>query len=350
MAEYKGGHHDSQRHAQLEKARTQLLSDFERQRQQISKDSNVRMGTDRFVSHQASVETQLKQSTVGLVKLEDFQRIRGELEEEKARIAAQTQKAGNGKPKKKKQKEKKLLSFDFDDPDENDDNDDERPKLTKRSNKSVAKADGIAPGDERNTEDPDPTPAPKRFKYSKNPYVDTSFLPDRERDEKERQIRESLRKEWLKEQERIKNETVTITYSYWDGSGHRRMVQCKKGDTIATFLEKCRQQFHELRSVSVDNLIYIKEDLIIPQHYTFYDFIVNKFRGKSGPLFNFDVREDIRIQHDASVEKDESHAGKVCQRTWYDRHKHIFPASRWETFDPKKDYGSYTIKDTRKSN
>lgn len=30
------------------------------------------------------------------------------------------------------------------------------------------------------------------------------------------------------------------------------------------FLEKCRQQFPELRSVSVDNLMYIKEDLIIP--------------------------------------------------------------------------------------
>lgn len=62
-------------------------------------------------------------------------------------------------------------------------------------------------------------------------------------------------------------------------------VQCKKGDTIAQFLEKCRQQFPELRGVSADNLMYIKvrlspsshvlqylltvltyqEDLIIPQ-------------------------------------------------------------------------------------
>lgn len=60
-------------------------------------------------------------------------------------------------------------------------------------------------------------------------------------------------------------------------------VQCKKGDTIAQFLEKCRQQFPELRGISVDNLMYIKvlpaffvdsatytdlddqEDLIVPQ-------------------------------------------------------------------------------------
>ncbi|KAJ1971600.1 Protein fam50a, partial [Dimargaris verticillata] len=82
-------------------------------------------------------------------------------------------------------------------------------------------------------------------------------------------------------------------------------------------------------------------------HYTFYDFIINKTRGKSGPLFSFDVHEDIRLEQDTRKEKDESHAGKVCLRSWYDRNKHIFPASRWELFDPKKDYGLYTIKDTR---
>lgn len=98
----------------------------------------------------------------------------------------------------------------------------------------------------------------------KNPAVDTSFLPDRERDTRERQEREDLRRQWLKDQETLKNEDVEITYSYWDGAGHRRVVKCKKGDDIAVFLEKCRQQFPELRGTSVDNLMYIKEDLIIP--------------------------------------------------------------------------------------
>ena len=41
------------------------------------------------------------------------------------------------------------------------------------------------------------------------------------------------------------------------------------------------------------------------QHHSFYDFIINKARGKSGPLFNFDVHEDIRMINDATVEKDE---------------------------------------------
>ena len=53
--------------------------------------------------------------------------------------------------------------------------------------------------------------------------------------------------------------------------------------------------FKELRGVSVDNLMYIKEDIILPQHYTFYELIKTKARGKSGPLFEFGVHEDIRM-------------------------------------------------------
>jgi protein FAM50 len=72
--------------------------------------------------------------------------------------------------------------------------------------------------------------------------------------------------------------------------------------------------------------------------------IVTKARGKSGPLFHFDVHDDVRVGPvDTRVEKDESHPGKVVERRWYERNKHIFPASRWEVYDPAKNYGTYTI-------
>ena len=64
----------------------------------------------------------------------------------------------------------------------------------------------------------------KKAKSRKNPEVDTSFLPDREREEQERREREQLRQEWLRRQEELKNEDIEITYSYWDGSGHRKSV------------------------------------------------------------------------------------------------------------------------------
>nr|XP_027238284.1 protein FAM50 homolog isoform X2 [Penaeus vannamei] len=192
----------------------------------------------------------------------------------------------------------------------------------------------------------------KDFRMAKNPDVDTSFLPDREREDAENRLREELRQEWVGKQEAMKNEEIEITFSYWDGSGHRRSVRMKKGNSVYQFLQRgleiLRKEFNELRTVSADHLMYIKEDLIIPHHYTFYDFIVNKARGKSGPLFHFDVRDDIRLVSDASVEKEESHAGKVVMRSWYERNKHIFPASRWEPYDPQKNYEKYTIKDKNK--
>lgn len=87
----------------------------------------------------------------------------------------------------------------------------------------------------------------------------------------------------------------------------------------------------------------MKEDLIIPHQHSFYELIVNKARGKSGPLFHFDVHEDVRTTADATIEKDESHAGKVVERHWYEKNKHIFPASRWEIYDPNRKFDRYTI-------
>lgn len=165
---------------------------------------------------------------------------------------------------------------------------------------------------------------------------------------------EKLRQEWVEKQNKLKNEDMEIVYSYWDGSGHRRVTKVKKGQSIQQFLYKCldqlrkENQFNELKVASVDQLMFVKEDVILPHHYTFYDLIVTKARGKSGPLFIFDCHEDVRLQNDATIEKEESHAGKVVLRSWYERHKHIFPASRWITYDPEKKYDKpYTIKDTK---
>lgn len=261
--------------------------------------------------------------------LSDFQKTKEELIERSQQAAAKTLKdkaereAREAKERKKgKRKEKVKLSFE--------DEEGEPSAGPSTSNVSSENGESAAPA--------------KKRKFTKNPDVDTSFLPDREREERERIERDELRKQWLAEQERIKQEPIEITYSFWDGSGHRKVVEVKKGDDVGHFLGKCRQQFPELRGTTVENLMYIKEDLIIPHHYTFYDFLINKARGKSGPLFNFDVHDDVRVLADAAKEKDESHAGKVVERSWYNRFKHIFPASRWEIYDPDKDYGSYKIK------
>ncbi|TPX63059.1 hypothetical protein SpCBS45565_g06909 [Spizellomyces sp. 'palustris'] len=318
MAEYKGAGSEASRAAMLENQRKMMMADFQNQKDRIAKEKQVHIGADKFVAQNDWVDSELKRQTIGLVQLEDFQRIRESLDQ-KRREDIEKEQAALLKQKRKKKKEKIKLSFDLDGEDGED--------------------------EETNNEETDEKP---KKKIKKDPAVDTSFLPDREREEEERKQRESLKEEWLEKQERIKKDKILITYSYWDGTGHRKQVECKKGDSIGQFLENCRQQWHELRGVNVDNLMYVKEDLIIPHHYTFYDFIVNKTRGKSGPLFSFDVHDDVRLVNDATIETEESHAGKILERAWYEKNKHIFPASRWEVFDPQRSYGAYTIKDKNK--
>ena len=41
-----------------------------------------------------------------------------------------------------------------------------------------------------------------------------------------------------------------------------------------------------------------------------------------------------------------AHAGKIVDRHWYNRNKHIFPASRWEDYDPDKVFDLYTTHGT----
>lgn len=320
---------------------------------------------NKFATHYDAVEQQLKSSTIGLVTLDEMKAKQEDVVKERERQLAQKQHEKELQRQREiqekqaaKERQKRqiaTLSFKMDD-DEEEEEEEEVEEEDDEVEKGSSPEEKVKSDDADNDSSSNSCGVEQSFamkkKVGKNPDVDTSFLPDRDREEEERRLREELRQEWVQKQEKLKNEEIEITFSYWDGSGHRRSVKMKKGNSIYQFLQKClellRKEFHELRAVTADQLMYVKEDLIIPHHYTFYDFIVTKARGKSGPLFSFDVHDDIRLVSDATVEKDESHAGKVLLRSWYERNKHIFPASRWEPFDPTKNYDKYTISDRKK--
>lgn len=366
MTSYGGSLQDAQKAMDLQKKRQREKEDAELRKKKIESDLKVSQIDNKFTAHYDAIEAQLKANTVGLVTLDEMKAKQEASIRERERQLAQKQeekqqREQEDKQRVKEQRKKQIqtLSFRFDEDEEEEENDDEtddvnnkdesdvKPQIKREfeeSNHSTASNDSNS-GDQVGEQ-------VKKRKMMKNPDVDTSFLPDKEREEEEKRLREQLRQEWEERQARMKEEEVEITYSYWDGSGHRKCVSMKKGHTIYQFLqralEQLRAEFHELRVMTADNLMYVKEDLIIPHHYTFYDFIVTKARGKSGPLFSFDVHDDVRLLSDVSLEKDESHAGKVLLRSWYERNKHIFPASRWEPYDPSKTYEKYTIKDSKK--
>lgn len=82
---------EGRREDALLKQRNQMREEYERQKQTlISQTEKARPSTNRFVGQNDSMEESLKNSTIGLVHLEDFQQKRKELEEAKAREAART--------------------------------------------------------------------------------------------------------------------------------------------------------------------------------------------------------------------------------------------------------------------
>uniref|UniRef100_A0A1B0CQ99 Protein FAM50 homolog n=1 Tax=Lutzomyia longipalpis TaxID=7200 RepID=A0A1B0CQ99_LUTLO len=347
MAHYKGAASEAGRAMQLMKKREIAQQEIEFRKKKIEEDLRVHNIENKFASHYDAVEQQLKSSTIGLVTLDEMKAKQEDIVREREKKLAQKKEEKDREKlraleakqaeKNKQQKQIQALSFTLDEDEAEDDASEEEEEV-----KEVKKSP------KRSWMDVEDVP---KKKIKKNPDVDTSFLPDREREERENRLREELRQEWVAQQATTKDQEITITFSYWDGSGHRRSVVMKKGHSIYQFLQKClellRKEFSELKTVMADQLMYVKEDLILPHHYTFYDFIVTKARGKSGPLFQFDVHDDIRMISDATIEKEESHAGKVLLRSWYERNKHIFPASRWEPYDPTKTYDKYTIKDKK---
>ena len=379
MAQYKGPAKESQRVMHLQKKREREQEELELRKKKLADELAVTKMDSKFSAHYDAVENDLKTATVGLLTTAQMKSKQELAVKERELILARKNKEHqkqirNEEREKERKKQKqnqqiKTLSFNMnDDEEEEEEEEDDSDTESKKMKFSPSKNQKLSDGEnddqgtnenskiesnekEENTSGNVAEYSLKKKRLGKNPDVDTFFLPDVDRDEEENKLREKLKDEWDQRQRKLKDETIEITYSYWDGSGHRKSVNMKKGNTIYQFLQKClddlRIDFPELRAITADQMVYVKEDLIIPQTNTFYDFIVTKARGKSGPLFSFDVSDDIRLVNDATVEKEESHAGKVVLRSWYERNKHIFPASRWEPYDPTKSYEKYTYHDRK---
>jgi protein FAM50 len=202
--------------------------------------------------------------------------------------------------------------------------------------------------------------------------------------------REILRKEFLALQESIKATEIAIPFVFYDGTnipGGR--VKVKKGDHIWLFLDRCRKVGAELgvsgsgsgtgtgdknarrewARVSVDDLMLVRGDLILPhvypvdfhlntpmadsydQHFEFYYFITNSILSTAGnPIFDFSnsaPREPPRALTKNPTEadldalegaNDDPTITKVVDRRWYERNKHIYPATLWAEYEQGKDY------------
>ncbi|KAG8527646.1 uncharacterized protein KY384_007799 [Bacidia gigantensis] len=209
---------------------------------------------------------------------------------------------------------------------------------------------------------------------------------------KEASTREQLRKEFLLMQEAVKAIEVVIPFVFYDGTNiPGGACKIKKGEPAWLFLDRSRKVGAELgvggergssrrewARVGVDDLMLVRGDVIIPHHYEIYYFVINKTTGANGRrLFDYASTTDLTsIQPLESAENkdhsllsrpsktaakangqideadkdleganDDPNLTKVVDRRWYERNKHIFPASVWEEYDPGKNYANSVRKD-----
>ncbi|KAK9419356.1 putative XAP5, circadian clock regulator-domain-containing protein [Seiridium unicorne] len=326
----------------------------------------------RFQSQNKSTQERISNTTVGLVTHADFRKRRAEVLEQQEREASGAPvdrsltttpdpAATSGAAQVKKQaKKRKVTKLSFDD-------------------------DGEEEGAGDDTEDGAPKAPPKsKFKANASvavvPRAMTKAALRREAAE-----RESLRKEFLERQEAVKATEIAIPFVFYDGSNiPGGTVRVKKGDFVWVFLDKSRKVGADLgvgekanarrewARVGVDDLMIVRGNIIIPhkratnwidpsQHYDFLYFIMNKTTGPNDkrlfdytneappkktdntpidPLSTAASRAAKAAEETSKLEgaSDDPTYTKVVDRRWYERNKHIYPASVWQEFDAEKDY------------
>ncbi|KAH8130636.1 hypothetical protein FP744_10003778 [Trichoderma asperellum] len=356
----------------------------------------------RFTAQNKTTNERLSTHTVGLVALSDFRKRRAEVLEQQEREAREAALSGTSKPDrsltgtpdnagsdsagsagpgplkkklKKKSKQnpgKKLLSF-------GDDEEDDTENASGAASETLSDKDG--------------PPSEKKTKLKANAAV--GLAPKAVTKAallKEATERDALRREFVALQEAIKETEIAIPFVFYDGANTPGgTVRMKKGDFIWVFLDKSRKVGAELgvgeqanaqrawARVGVDDLMLVRGTVIIPHHYDFYYFVVNKSTGPRGlRLFDYSAEAPIAKASTSTDPDPDLSSGvlmtaaakaaaararqpdistlegfgedptltKVVDRRWYERHKHIYPASTWQEFDPEVDYSSQIRKDT----
>ncbi|KAL2018377.1 hypothetical protein VTK56DRAFT_912 [Thermocarpiscus australiensis] len=360
----------------------------------------------RFTPQNQTTHERLSTNTVGLVALSDFRKRRAEVleqQEREAREAALAQSntstpdrsltatpnngsdnSGAERQRKKKKRTKALVSFGDDEEEAGAESRGFSPrgKGNEAKSKEASKDGGVSGGAAAGAESVSGDDKDSSQKPTAKVAVNTSVgIVPRARTKaalrREAAEREALRKEFLMLQAAVKATEIAIPFVFYDGTNiPGGVVRVKKGDYVWLFLDKSRKVGAQLgvgadkstnarrdwARVSVDDLMLVRGSIIIPHHYEFYFFIINKTLGPGNKLlFDYSAEaptadpdaagtgpvgiRDVPKVSELEGASDDPTFTKVVDRRWYQRNKHIYPASVWQEFDPEKDYSKEIPRD-----
>ncbi|KAK0259773.1 hypothetical protein LTR91_023417 [Friedmanniomyces endolithicus] len=373
----------------------------------------------RFASQAHTAEDLLKEQTYGLVHLSDFRKRRAEARELSERsgqdgtpIHSGTATPDGREPATKPalKKRKKLvktggLSFGGDEHEEQNDT----GAIATRS----AAPRSQTPAQDLSGPPPDSKAVANGTTVVKTrlrPNTSLAFQPKAQTKAallRDNELKDQLRKQYTHLQEAVKQTDFMLPFTFFDGKGSPGgSCRMKKGDPIWMFLERARKVGADMAGrgdrskkdwarIGVDDLMLVRGDLIVPHHYDFHYFLVNRAGGyNQKPIFAYSAEPTaatpphllLPYSQDSSKAKtpqpetstgpasthlstastrqqvaaalpaaipdsnleghlDDPSLTKVVDRRWYERNKHIYPASLWEDFDPARDYSKGVRKD-----
>lgn len=129
--------------------------------------------------------------------------------------------------------------------------------------------------------------------------------------------------------------SIELKYSYWDTHAFKTVLLDPKS-SVEQFIDSVRKEFPSLKGVSMDNILCVKDDLILPHVSRLFDFqhlsfqSLRKIEGKYGLLFD----ESKSFQILGPSEK--NRLVRIAERSWFERHKHLHPANKWKPLDINK--------------
>ena len=320
----------AQKALQLENEREIMKEIFREKRDKIRKDNRISINTDKFVKESEDLNRKLAKDTVGLVHLNQFQKIREDIESDDNKGLEERDKEGIRR--RKMQQAASKLSFEVDELIDEDSNDVEEATVVIK--KSRLGAD----------------PSVKSY-FEASDYLEaTSAALESSKDRLEQEKRHK--------DEKKKSSLVRLTLSFYDGADHRFCVDFRRGDRLLDVLKKCQQEYGPLKGVLLDDLMLVKENLILPSDLSVFDLedmgaLKDGGRGPyhSSDLFSFilqakDQKGTINsgdptstaplLNPDEMIETDASRNAKICSRVWFERNKHLIPAKYWFPFDKMK--------------
>lgn len=166
----------------------------------------------------------------------------------------------------------------------------------------------------------------------RNPTANTTGLKTKREEEKEKSELWNNRLGLVDKQKAMKLEPFAIRFVFYDGTQAPGQVTVKKGDHIWQILARAQRIKKEFHRLSIDDIMLVVNNLIIPHNYELFWFLNKPVKTKLGDLFD-------QSGADSTVNT------KVVSRLWYERNKHVFPASVWQEFDPKVDYSKQVLRD-----